>query len=162
MLILIACTERVAPPPAKPAPKPVEAPVLTDRTRYVLERGPYGPQATIVTTFKPDRTVYVMNCNGAMTHGLQRLEGGRWVDAWIAEINGCFSTPIVIPAGGQHVATMTPVSRAETWTIQPGTYRAVWHNVLTSFDAKAAPGRPMGEDLPLEQRVSAPFVIDAR
>ena len=162
LLILTACTERVAsPPPAKPAPKPVEAPVLTEHARYVLQPGPYGPQTTIVTTFRPAHTVYVMNCNGAMTHGLQRLEDGAWVNAWIAEINGCFSPPIVIPAGGQLVATMTPVSRPETWTIEPGTYRAVWHNVYTSFDTKAPAGRPLGEELPLEQRVSAPFVIDA-
>ena len=161
LLILTACTERVAsPPPAEPAPKPVDAPVLTDHTRYVFQPGPYGPQTTIVTTFQPDRTVYVMNCNGAMTHGLQRLQAGQWVDAWVTEINGCFSSPIVIPAGGRRVATMTPVSRAGIWTIEPGTYRAVWHNVYTSFVPDAPPGRPLGEVLPLERRVSAPFVID--
>lgn len=34
----------------------------------------------------------------------------------------------------------------------------VWHGVLTSFDFKA---RPWGEQVPVEQRASAPFTIDA-
>ena len=123
-------------------------PVTTDRRSYTLRPGPCGPQTTIVTTFHApeERSVSVANCNGAMSLGLQRPERDRWVDAWIAEINGCASPPIVIPAGGQHVATMTPISRTETgMIIMPGTYRAVWHGI----------------ELPLEERVSAPFTIEA-
>lgn len=119
-----------------------------------MSAGPYGPQLTMKTTLRApaDRPLYVVNCNGAMTHGLQRLEGGTWTNAWIAEINGCYSRPIVIPPGGHYSAIMTPVSRPATWTITPGTYRAVWHNVLLSEDPR--------EELPLEQRVSAPFVVE--
>lgn len=124
-------------------------PVTTDRKSYTLRPGPYGPETTIVTTFKaPEgKPVSVANCNGAMSLGLQRTEGERWVDAWIAEINGCASPPIVIPPGGQHTATMTPVSRAEIgMKLAPGTFRAAWHGI----------------DLPLEDRVSVPFTIEGR
>jgi hypothetical protein len=165
LLLLVMCTERAAPPqsssPAPPPPAPsVAAPVRTDRTRYVLRPGPYGPETTIVTTFRApaDRPAYLVNCNGALSLGLQRLENGQWMNAWIAEINGCMSAPIVVAAGATHTATMTPVSRPESWTITGGTYRAVWHNVVTSFDPRAG---TVGEDLPLEQRVSAPFTIEA-
>jgi hypothetical protein len=115
-------------------------PVTTDRKSYALSPGPHGPQATIVTTFHApaDESVSVANCNGAMSLGLQRPERDRWVNAWTAEINGCASAPIVIPPGGQHPGTITA-------RIEPGTYRAVWHGI----------------ELPVEERVSAPFTIEA-
>lgn len=164
LLLLVGCNERVATPSrpvSPPAPAPAAAaPVTVDRTHYVMRPGPYGPETTIVTTFRApdDRSAYVVNCNGALSLGLQRQEGGQWVNAWIAEINGCMSPPIVVPPRGTHVATMTPSSRKETFTLTSGTYRAVWHNVLASFDARGS-GAP-GPDLPIEQRVSAPFTID--
>ena len=170
--MLIACKEPAKPTPPPPAPKaqaPLpDAPVRTDRTRYVLAEGPFGPETTIVTTFRApaDRRVYLVNCNGAFALGLQRLDGDRWVDAWGAEMNACLSAPIVIPAGRQHSGTMTVASGADAVVsgrrterrIVSGTYRAVWYGVLTSFDFKR---RPFGDELPLEQRSSAPFVIEA-
>src|SRR5688572_28212516 len=62
----------------------VEAPVRTDRTRYVFEDGPHGLETTIVATLKApsDQILYLVNCNGAITTGLQRLDGNEWVNAW--------------------------------------------------------------------------------
>ena len=41
--------------------------------------------------------------------------------------------------------------------IESGTYRVLWTGVLTSFDANT---RGFGPELPLEQRVSAPFTVE--
>ena len=171
--VLMGCTKTAEPPAArveKPPPAlPVrKAAIETDRPRYALREGPFGPETTIVTTFTApaDRTVYLTNCNGAFPMGLQRRVGkDTWGHAWAAEMNACLSEPIVIPPGGRHSGTMTVqpgadavVSSRRTETkIEGGVYRAVWYGALTSFDFRA---RPFGEELPLEQRVSAPFVID--
>ena len=162
LVVLLSCARELAPPRASKT----EARVRTDRSHYVLRPGRFGPETTIATTLEApaDKTIYVMNCNGALSLGLQRRVGDLWVNAWVAEINGCASAPIAIPPGGRHAGTMTPLSRAEApdpsqrteTLLGPGTYRAVWHGVFTSFDPRA-PAR--GEELPLEQRVSAPFTI---
>src|SRR5688572_11062981 len=167
---LLACTApEQAPRPTtiEPAPKATHAAIRTDQSRYAFRYGSFGPEVIFVTTFQPkDQTAYVINCNGAISTGLQRLVDGAWVDAWGAATNGCLSQPIVIAPGEQHTDTITIVPgagaviypRDNRELIEPGSYRATWHNVLTSFDINA---RPFGEDMPLEQRVSAPFVIDA-
>ena len=146
---------------------PVPPAITTDATRYVFHDGTYGPEITIRATFTApkDRTVYLVNCNGAISTGLQQRVGNKWVNAWDPETDACLSAPIVLAPGAQHEDTIVarrsaeiviygPDARKRIW---PGTYRVVWHNVLTSFDANA---RPFGPDLPLEQRVSAPIAID--
>ena len=134
------------------------APIATDRERYVFRDGPYGPEVTIVTRFTAPRDgdVFIVNCNGAMTTGLQRFEQGKWVNVWVAETNGCLSAPIVVRAGQERTETMTVISRPHQ-PVAPGAYRVVWHNVLTSFDRDA---RPFGSDLPVEHRASAPVVLE--
>jgi hypothetical protein len=163
---LIACRE-AATPAAPELPIVTDAaPIRTDRPRYVLEDGPFGPEATIMTTFKAprDTPVYVANCNGAISVGLQRKSGNTWVPAWTTEMNGCASGPIEIPAEGERTESITIASRADAadeWRrtetrIETGTHRAVWYGVLTTFD----PSTSRGDELPLEQRVSAPFEIE--
>lgn len=169
-ILLVACTE--APPPAatkKPAPpppKPPEGPVRTDSARYVFRYGFFGPEITIVTTMHAkDKALYVTNCNGAMSNGLERRVGDAWVAAWGAVTNSCLSEPIVIPAGGQRTepivlrpgAGAVIYPREARQLIEPGTYRVVWHGVYTSYDPNA---RPFGDEVPLEQRASAPFVVE--
>jgi hypothetical protein len=151
-----------------PAPGDARAPLVTDARRYVLRPGRVGAEATVIAMFRApaDRAVHVLHCNGAISWGLQKKVGGRWVDAWVAETNGCLSPPMVVPAGGDLVDTLTLVSRDDVpapatgtvrHAIEPGTYRLAWHNVLTSFDPRA---RPMGPDLPIGQRVSNPITIE--
>lgn len=163
LLLVLGCgdaIERMEPPEAVAPHDAVEAatPIQTDARRYRFTGGPYGPQVVIVTTFTapPDQAVYLVNCNGAITTGLQRKEGERWIDAWIAMTNACLSQPIVVPAGTSRSERIVAISEDHA-PFGPGTYRAVWHNALTSFDAEA---RPFGPSLPLELRVSDPFVIE--
>ncbi len=163
-LFLAACA---APEDLDPEPGRMAAPITTDLERYALGEGPFGPEVRIATTFTApaDTTVYLMNCNEAFSTGLQRQEGGGWVDAWVAETNSCLSPPIVISPGEKHSGVLTVASGADAEVdsrrtagrIDAGTYRAVWHGLYTSFDPNA---RPFGEELPLELRVSEPFAIE--
>jgi hypothetical protein len=170
VLVLVACDRRVeAPAPAvKTESKPPSpaAPVRTDRSSYVLTNGPQGPEATIVSTLRApsDRPVYITNCNGATGVTLQRKAGDEWVYAWVITMNACLSPPIVVPAGGEHTASIylhehsgAVVDPPRARMIESGTYRVVWTGVLTSFDPNA---RGFGPELPLEQRVSAPIAIE--
>jgi hypothetical protein len=170
MLTLLACSQRVeAPPVEKPASvkTPAEvAPVRTDRSSYALTNGPRGPEATIVATLRApdDRAVYIVNCNGASSTTLQRKVGDNWVHAWAIAMNACLSPPIVVPPGGEHTARIYlhehsgGVSYPQRGRmIESGTYRVLWTGVLTSFDPNA---QGFGPELPLEQRVSAPFTIE--
>ena len=168
-LLAVACRPPAempsAPPPSKTAA--LNAPIQTDKDRYHFEYGFYGPEVIIASTFTApkDQTVYLMNCNGAISSGLQRLVQGAWITAWGEVTNSCLSEPIVIAPGQRrsHSITLRPgvgatVYPPESDLIEAGTYRVTWHAMLTSFDIQA---RPMGPELPLEQRVSAPFVIEA-
>jgi hypothetical protein len=169
---LAACTAGREETPPKPAPKKaakaVEAPVRIDRERYVFRYGFFGPEITIVSTFRApkERPVYIVNCNGAMSYGLQRLVDGKWIESWGAVTNSCLSEPIVIAAGGERSETIilrpgvgaVIYPREDRKVIEAGTYRVVWHGVLFSFDFNA---RPFGDALPVEQRASAPFVVEA-
>ena len=167
MLVLAACTrEAVAPPSVKRAAAPA-APIRTDRSAYVFTNGPQGPEATIVATLRApaDRTLYILNCNGASGVTLQRKDGHAWVYSWVIAMNACLSPPIVVPPGGEHTAPIYLHERSGAVTdpaggrmIRTGTYRVVWTGVLTAFDPNA---RGFGPELPLEQRVSGPITIQA-
>jgi hypothetical protein len=163
-LFLVACPapeEQLLPPVQEPQ---VEAPIRTDQKQYVFREGPSGLETTIVATLNApaDQILYIMNCNGAISTGLQRKVGEEWVDAWIPPINGCLSPPLEIPPGGEMTQKLTirpghlmyPPNGQQ---LESGTYRVAWHNVFTSYDSD---GPPFGDRLPLEQRVSAPFSID--
>ena len=149
VLAVVACTK--APEAVVEEPR---APVTVGQSRYVLDEGPYGPETTIVTTITAkDTTVFLENCNGAFPVGLQRLDGSNWVDAWAAEMNACLSPSIAVAPGESRTTTMTVASgvdaavdsRRTPTKVGAGTYRAVWY---------------AAKDAPLEQRVSAPFVIE--
>src|SRR5687767_9595372 len=150
LLLLAACTKPVeSPAPMKTtapteAPSPPAAPVRADRTSYVLTNGPQGPEATIVTTLRApaDKSLYLLNCNGATGVSLQRKVGHEWVYAWTVMMNACMSPPIVVPPNGEHTARVylhehsggvTYPQRARM--IESGTYRVIWTGVLTSVDA---------------------------
>lgn len=171
-LVLGACKREEAPvqpqPPERPAVAVKRAPVETDRPRYVMQEGPFGPETTIVSTYTAPAThdVYLLNCNGAFAVGLQRPVGDGWEHVWLPAMNACMSAPIVIRAGESRQATIVAdsgvdaaVSSRRTETkIGTGTYRVVWHGLLDSYDPKAS---PPGPHVPIEQRVSAPIFIEA-
>ena len=159
LVLVVSCGERGAAPPAvAPARAARAAGLLADKPRYTFVSGDHGPEVTIVTTFIAPQEVFLVNCNGAISVGVQRREGDGWVNAWIGETNACLSPAIVLARGARHTATVTVIAeRGIGGPLRPGTYRAAWFNVLTSFDRDR---RPFGDELPLEQRVSAPFVIE--
>jgi len=174
MLVLAACTRDAETAPAQTAapakaPAPVNtpavpaAPIRTDRSSYVLTNGPQGPEATLVATLRApaDRTLYILNCNGASGLTLQRKRGEEWVYAWMVGMAACASPPIVVAPGGEHTGRIYlhdrpgGVPEPMGGRLESGTYRVMWTGVLTAHDAR---GR--GPELPLEQRVSAPFTIE--
>lgn len=165
-LALAACTNQSPPaPPPSATGEVVAAPIVTDRNAYIMRNG----ELTITATFTApaDGPVYLTNCNGAQPMGLQRLVGNDWVNSWVAALNGCFSAPIEVPPGGRHSATLTlrPGAGAVTYprgqeSIESGNYRVVWFGVLRSYDPKKRPSDD--DELPLEQRVSGPFMIDVQ
>jgi hypothetical protein len=153
-------------PPHAPAPASTPAaPIRTDRTSYVLANGAQGPEATIVATLRApaDRTLYILNCNGASGLTLQRRRGDEWVWSWVVGMNACLSPPIVVPPGGEHTSQIYLHERAGAvpgpagGRLESGTYRVVWTGVLTAFDANK---RGFGPELPLEERVSASIAIE--
>lgn len=176
VLLFAACAKPVAPatasvddvPPAASSAKETAppAPVRTDRSAYVLTNGPMGLEATIVTTLRApaDRTLHLVNCNGATGASLQRKVGEEWVFAWAAAMNACLSPAIVLPPGGEHTAQIYLHEHSGGVSYPPGArmlesgiYRVVWTGVLLSFDPDA---RGFGPELPLEQRASAPVTIE--
>jgi hypothetical protein len=173
LLVLVACTSEVETSRVEtraPAPAPADtpqvpaAPIRTDRSSYVLTNASQGPEATIVATLRApaDRTLYILNCNGASGLTLQRKAGEEWVYSWVIGMNACASPPIVVPPGGEHTSRLYLHERAGAVAdpvggrLVSGTYRVAWTGVLTSFDPNAG---GYGPELPLEQRVSAPITI---
>lgn len=170
-VVLAACEREQPQPPVQPerpaaAVAVKRAPVETDRPRYAMQEGPFGPETTIVSTYTApaDRDVYLLNCNGGFAVGLQRPNGDQWEHVWAPGMSACMSPPIVIRAGESHQATIVVDSGADASVssrmtetkIATGTYRVIWHGLLGSFEPNAS---PPGTDLPVEQRVSAPIFI---
>lgn len=150
-------------PRAEHAPAPAAvAGITTDRSRYELTPGAYGPEARIIATFRTPAatTALILHCNGAIAWGLQRLDRGAWRDAWVAMTNECLSPAIVVRGDSAFVDTLvfTPSAGAviDSAGAGAGTYRVVFYNVLTSFDPAK---RPFGPELPIERRVSAPITL---
>lgn len=142
-------------------------PIVTDRDHYSYESGEWGDEILIRSTLTAPEAqpLYIVNCNGRFPTGLQKLGDGVWTDSWASVENQCLSSPITIGPGESHEYEI--VIREGSGSLlgprvshplpSPGTYRVVWHSVLTSYD----PDRyPLGELLPLEQRVSAPIMIE--
>lgn len=111
-LILGSCTSRTTTP---------RAAIRTDAAHCILHPGPFGREATIVSTFTApqDTAVYFLNCNGAISWGVQRLVNDHWTDAWVVMTNSCLSAPIQIPPGGVHVDTLTLAASAPTTKLSP-------------------------------------------
>jgi hypothetical protein len=160
-LLALSCAPRHAAAPTRPSP------IRTDSERYVLRPGQHGHETRIIATFTApeDSAAYIVNCGGAFSRGLQRLDGERWSDAWIPATNECLSPPIVVAPGGTLTDTLRVLSTEDVVSdpgpirdrIEPGTYRVVWFNVLTAFEPMVG---SFGPELALEQRVSGPITIE--
>ena len=142
------------------------APMRTSASAYQLRSDSPGLVTEIPYRFtnRSGAPIYLTNCNGDVSPALQRERGGKWEDAWWPTMNECLSPPVVIPAGGSYADTLTLMVDSHHKEIynelasSDGSrrYRLVWHQALASFDGNA---RPFGERVPIEQRVSNPFVL---
>lgn len=142
------------------------SPMQTTATVYRLRSHPAGVAADIVYTYtnSSGAPVYLINCNGDVSPSFQRERDGKWENAWGPGTNACLSPPVVISAGDTYRDTLQMVVAEqdgefynEIISADSGRrYRLIWHQALSSFDDNA---RPFGPDLPIEQRVSNPFVL---
>jgi hypothetical protein len=177
LAFLVACNGGGNPPPSpqpsatpqgnpEPSPQPELAAISTDRSHhYRFVEGPHGDELVIRSTLTApaDDPLYVVNCNGQISTGLQAERDGLWTDVWTGAINQCLSEPIVIPPGESYGYDV--LVRRGSGSVKdgvndlppPGTYRVVWHGVLRSFDPERY---PFGEPIPEELRTSSPIVIE--
>ena len=159
-----------APPATPPAERRDTAPaperrdrllITTDRTHYELKEGAHGPEVVITATLHApdDVELYLANCNGIFGTGLQKRHEGEWVHAWSQGMSACRSAPIIIKRGEKKTTTIVASwghASSNPVHLQGGTYRVGWHGLYTRWDR--ATDR-LGEEVPLEQRFSAPFTI---
>lgn len=142
------------------------APIQTDSLSYALERAALGWVARIPFTYRnPTRdTIYVVNCNRSLAIALQQRVGSAWRTDWDPVLPMCLSAPIKIAPSAVYVDTLeifgarpntntVPEFRDTTFT---GTYRLVWHNLVTNYRTD---GGDFGNPVRLEHRYSNEFVL---
>lgn len=165
---VVACGDQIAvsePVPDTSLLRDAAASFQTDSLAYTLRAGSVGYEGRVGVTLtnRSGRTAYIVNCNGATAVSFEKLVEGRWQAVWEPPIPACLSAPITVPAGETYRTSVYVFSGypGTNWHPQfagteiAGVYRAVWHNVLRSFQ----PQLPFGEPLPLEARVSNRFAL---
>jgi hypothetical protein len=177
-ILFVACSPRndadreasardsIADSSASPQTPADGSPMQTSATVYQLRRHPAGVATEIVYTYtnSSGAPIYLVNCNGDVSPSLQREQAGKWEDAWSPIMNECLSPAVVIPAGGTYSDTLrmfVDSNHGDFYNDLVSSdgnrhYRLVWHQALSSFDSR---GYPFGEKVPIEQRVSNPFVL---
>lgn len=150
--LLILCGCDVSPDPATvPAPVPAAMPAPTFVS---LAAQPTGHALSFRVTAPKDRALYLDNCNGAISWGLEHARSGNWEPAWGAEINGCHSAPIEIAAG-------TGLEFHERVSIRPGDavpagpYRVAVYGLYFTHDSPHDHAR--NAEVPHPWRLSPPF-----
>lgn len=137
----------------------------TDSLGYTLRASPGGFYGEIGVTFtnRSSGTVYIVNCGGITAVQFERRVNAGWQMVWSAVVRACLSEPITVPAGATYRTRVWifggyPGSNSYPQFSIPdiaGEYRAVWVNVLSSYQERL----PFGDPLPLEQRVSNRFML---
>lgn len=171
-LALAACS---APPSVERDPAPL---IQTDALEYPLVRNDVGYRTSIPFTFRnlTGEAVHLPNCDGDVRPVLEMRRGTSWFEAWTPYRQECVSDPVVIPAGGTFTDTLEVFGAPPASNVLPiftfpeieGVYRLVWTQAMAppagteeeAGDGTEAPGAGVqGTRLPLEQRVSNPFVL---
>lgn len=149
-----------APPSVERDPVPL---IQTDALEYPLTRNEVGYRATIPYTFRNEtgEAVVLPNCEGDVRPLLEVLRGGTsWFEAWKPYTVACESEAVVIAPGEiftdtLHLFGTPPASNVLPTFLFPeveGVYRLVWYQARAASDTS-------GALLPLEERVSNPFVL---
>lgn len=141
--------------------------IRTDSAEYTLESTDRSWSVEIPYTFfnRTGEDVYLTNCHGGFALRLDRWDedAGEWVVAWAPVLLLCLSPPIVIRAGDAYQDTV------RLFAVHPdekggpkfqadevgGTYRIVWIAASHGYVEGDGGGGP----IPLEHRVSNPFVL---
>src|SRR5688500_283901 len=108
-------------------------------------------------TAPKDRPLFLENCNGAISWGLEHERSGAWVPAWGAEINGCHSAPIEIAAGTMREFHEARAIRPGT-SLPPAPYRLAVYGLYFTHEA---PDHSGSIEVPHALRLSAPFTPKA-
>lgn len=159
-LLLAACNP---PPSVERDPAPL---LQTDTLAYELVEDEAGFRTTIPYTYRNETggAVYLANCNGDVRPLLEMDRNGFWFPAWEPFRTDCLSPPVVIGPGETYADTLhlrgaPPASNLLPVFVFPeiqGVYRMVWFQAHAALDSTTLqPSDP----LPLEQRVSNPFVL---
>lgn len=146
-----------------------DASLRTDANVYQLQRDSRG-NLTVEIPFTyhntTGKTVYLVNCNGAVPPSLEKWQDGEWVAGWNPVVLLCLSPPIQVPPNGVYEDTLRVLAAPYGSNAGPqfevadpdGTYRLVWHVALHDYDLDDPPA---GTPLPLENRLSNSFDLRA-
>lgn len=159
-LALTACS------PAPSVERDAAPPLQTDTLSYRLSEDAFGYRTTIAFTYRNETgaPVWLANCEGDVRPLLEMERGGIWFPAWEPYRTECASPPVVIPPGSVfadtlHLRGAPPGSNMVPAFVFPeveGVYRMVWFQAYASWDTLTM---TPGDRLPLEERVSNPFVL---
>lgn len=149
VLALAACDR-----PPDVAPITAAAPHRTLAPSFVSLASPPNQNTIHFRITAPKRrALYLENCNGAISWGLEHERSHAWVPAWGAEINGCHSMPMEIPAGSmREFREVLAVRPGET--LPPGPYRLAVYGL---YFTHKSPDHSASIEVPDAFRMSRPF-----
>ncbi|MDF1504443.1 hypothetical protein [Roseisolibacter sp. H3M3-2] len=153
-------------PAAVPTPARDTTPLFqTDSLAYTLRRTFAVYEVGIAFTFRNATadTAHIVNCGGRTGVALERLRDGVWEPFWDAVNPTCLSPAIVVPPGASYRHALSVYGGLPGSDVVPrfpsaelgGTYRAVFHDVLRSYQDRL----PFGEPFPVGARRSNAFVL---
>lgn len=158
--LLAACNP---PPSVERDPTPL---LQTDTLAYALVEDDAGFRTRIPYTYRNETggAVYLANCDGDVRPLLEMDRNGIWFPAWEPFRTECLSPAVVIGPGETYVGTLhlrgaPPASNLLPVFVFPeiqGVYRMVWFQAYAAYDSATL---QVSDPLPLEQRVSNPFVL---
>lgn len=143
------------------------APIRTDRDVYQVRKTQHSYELTMELAYVNPTSgpVYIPTCHTPHPPALQKWVGGEWVTAYSPVVLECLGPPVVIGRGETYRYTYRVEASHRPNTFPrfevaevPGTYRLVWHILGTWEPSGPQPG--LGEELPLEQRVSDSFRLE--
>jgi hypothetical protein len=141
-------------------------PILTSASEYALKRDGVLLSVPIAIRFTNQSadTLYLVNCNGAITPEYQKLEGTTWKSHLQTMTNACLSTPIVIAPGATLARDLilggalpgNNAGPAFATSDVAGRYRIVMRNVRWHYDLDKP---QLGDTVPMRYLLSNEFTL---
>ena len=103
----------------------------------------------------PGHPLYLENCNGAFSWGLEHQVEGVWKPAWIVATNACHSAPIVVRPGETREFTEA-VSLGAGESLPADTYRVAVYGLYSTHHDE---DHSASTEVPHELRLSEPFQL---